>query len=38
MGKFKLRIGSNATITVRGEADQTGGDTWVFFEKVAEAV
>ena len=34
----QLRIASNATITVRGEADQTGGDTWVFFEKVAEAV
>ena len=33
-----LKIGSNATITIRGSTDQNGGDTWVFFEKVAEAV
>ena len=34
----ELRIGSNNGITVRGSTDQNGGDTWVFFEKVAEAV
>ena len=33
-----LKIGSNAAITIRGTTDQNGGDTWVFFEKVAEAV
>lgn len=33
-----LRIASNNGITVRGSTDQNGGDTWVFFEKVAEAV
>lgn len=35
---LSFKIGSSANITVRGSTDQNGGDTWVFFEKVAEAV
>ena len=34
----ECKINSAAPILIRGSSDQNGGDTWVFFEKVAEAV
>jgi|14_taG_2_1085336.scaffolds.fasta_scaffold20947_2 hypothetical protein len=35
---IECRINSDNTITIRGSTEQNGGDTWIFFEKVAEAV
>jgi len=34
----QCRINAESTVTVRGSTDAMGGDTWIFFEKVAEAV
>jgi len=34
----ECRINAENTIKIRGSTDQIGGDTWIFFEKVAEAV